>query len=196
MYIKPTRSYYTPSGEQRAARGLFLLLVQDKEKPCNAENTRAIVRKVALRQCGHWMMGSCRIKGEEILISGAYGSDGLPKSVSSRVFAEAIPLPAELYEAWNKGGGWNGSGSEATAMRVWALANLDKLYKPNAPKYVAWMTAADGGFLLGGVKTHRSIGFTSRADAEQWLAGCIETNEGAGRKVAASGIIEQRRKLR
>jgi len=26
-------------------------------------------------------------------------------------------------------GGWNGAGSEANAMREWALANLDKLYK-------------------------------------------------------------------
>lgn len=128
MYIKPTIHGYDSNGEQVARRQLFLILVQDRDKPCGAENTRAIVRKVALRQFGPWMMGSARIKGEKLTISGSYGQDGLPKRVSANVFNAAVPLPAELYEAWNKGGGWNGEGSEAPVMRAWALANLAKLY--------------------------------------------------------------------
>ena len=129
MYIRNTISGYDSSGKQVARRQLFLMLVQDKDKPCCAENTRAIVRKVALSQLGHWMIGFARVKGERLTVSGSYGSDGLPMYVSANVFNEAIPLPAELYEAWLKGGGWNGAGSEASAMRKWANENLAKLYK-------------------------------------------------------------------
>lgn len=128
MFIKPTISGYDSSGQQVARRQLFLMLVQDKDQPCCAANTRAIVRKVALQQFGNFMMGFARIKGELLTISGSYGADGLPMSVSSKVFNEAIPLPAELYDAWNKGGGWNGAGSEADAMRKWAIENLSQLY--------------------------------------------------------------------
>jgi hypothetical protein len=38
-----------------------------------------------------------------------------------------VPIPQELHDAWNKGGGWNGAGSEAPKMVEWARANLDKL---------------------------------------------------------------------
>lgn len=88
---------------------------------------RAIVRRVALHQCGHFMMGSARAFGHRIPISGTYGSDGLPRTVPDAVFEKAIPIPTELHERWNNGGGWNGAGSEAPSMVEWALANLDKL---------------------------------------------------------------------
>lgn len=88
---------------------------------------RALVRKVALHQFGHFMMGSARAFGHRIPISGAYGSDGLPRDVPREVFDRAVPIPRELHDAWNKGGGHNSAGSEADAMRAWALANLDKL---------------------------------------------------------------------
>lgn len=88
---------------------------------------RALVRKVALHQFGHFMMGSARAFGHRLPISGAYGSDGLPRTVPREVFDRAVPIPAELHDAWNKGGGHNGAGSEAIAMRHWALANLDAL---------------------------------------------------------------------
>lgn len=136
MYLQPPQGYCNASGEQFARRGLFLILVQRDpyegtqgklDPPCRPWPIRAIVRKVALHQCGHFMMGSARAFGERIPISGAYGSDGLPRTVSQRVYERAVPVPAELIEAWNKGGGWNSSGSEGPSMREWALANLDKL---------------------------------------------------------------------
>lgn len=122
MYLKPTRSYYVGT-EQATSSAPFLLLLQLNDKPCNAENIFACVRKVALRQLGHFMMGKARIhgRGNWATVSGAYGSDGSPLGVD-KLPADAVPLPAELYEAWNKGGGWNGAGSEATAMRAWAIA--------------------------------------------------------------------------
>jgi hypothetical protein len=88
---------------------------------------RALVRKVAMRQCGHFMMGSARAFGHRIGLSGSYGGDGLTVTVPREVFDKAIPIPTDLHEAWNKGGGHNSAGSEAFAMRDWALANLDKL---------------------------------------------------------------------
>ena len=127
MYIKHTISGYDRSGEQIARRQLFLILLQRDDLKDNA--IRAIVRKVAMRQFGQFMMGFARVKGERITLSGSYGSDGLPKTVSDKVFNEGFPLPDDLRERWNKGGGWNGAGSEANAMREWALANLDKLYR-------------------------------------------------------------------
>ncbi len=85
---------------------------------------RAIVRYVRMRQLGHFMMGSARIGSQRITLSGSYGSDGLPVSVPDEVYQMGAELPGELYNAWNNGGGWNGAGSEAPAMRQWALATF------------------------------------------------------------------------
>jgi len=85
---------------------------------------RAIVRQVALQQCGHWMMGQCRIKGHCIILSGDYGGDGLPTSVPMEVYNEGVELPRALVIEWNHGGGWNSAGSEAMNVRKWALATF------------------------------------------------------------------------
>lgn len=85
---------------------------------------RAIVRYVRMRQVGHWMMGSARIGSHRITLSGSYGSDGLPTTVPDSVYKLGVPLPQELYDAWSNGGGWNCAGSEAEAMRKWALSAL------------------------------------------------------------------------
>lgn len=129
MYIEPTIGGYDSSGEQVTRRARFLILVQ-REGDSGGGEIRALVRSVALRQCGHWMMGRARAFGHSITISGAYGGDGLPRDVPDAVFQRATPLPADLRDAWNKGGGWNGAGSEAPAMRQWALDNIETL----APK--------------------------------------------------------------
>ena len=121
MYLTSGQGYYDASGQQHARRGRFLILMQDKNQPCGRNNIRAIVRKVALSQCGHWMMGRVRIGARWYTVSGSYGDDGLPMNVESDAYALGVPLPTELYDAWNKGNGWNSCGSEATAMRKWAL---------------------------------------------------------------------------
>ena len=119
MYVERTHGYYR-GGEQCASRARFLLLLQLADKPCSRENTFAVVRKVALRQLGHFMMGRVNLGGKWYSVSGAYGSDGLPMSVD-KLPADAVQLPAELYDAWNNGEGWNSAGREAPAMREWAL---------------------------------------------------------------------------
>jgi hypothetical protein len=85
---------------------------------------RGIVRYVRMRQFGQFMMGSAKVGKTRLVLSGSYGSDGLPKSVPDEVYEMGLPLPQELYEAWNKGGGWNSAGREGEAMRRWAKANL------------------------------------------------------------------------
>jgi len=123
MYIEKTASGYDSGGQQVSRRARFLILVQtdgDKE-------IRALVRKVALHQFGHFMMGSARAFGHRIPISGSYGSDGLPCTVPQEVFDKAVPIPEELHKAWNEGGGWNGAGSEALLMQKWALENIEQL---------------------------------------------------------------------
>ena len=123
MYIRPSFSYYR-GAEQCTPRGLFLLLLQPERatigETCARDNIYACVRKVALRQCGAWLMGRVNLGGQWHGVSGAYGHDGLPMTVKA-LPRDAVPLPAELYDAWNKGGGWNSAGNEAPAMRAWAL---------------------------------------------------------------------------
>jgi hypothetical protein len=139
MYIEPARGYYAGT-EQRTSRGRFLLLLQPRldltqpydcklgdpsplQRECSAENTYAVVRKVALRQLGHFMMGRVNLCGKWHSVSGAYGSDGLPMSVD-KLPSDAVKLPRELFDKWSRGGGWNGPGNEATDMRTWALATF------------------------------------------------------------------------
>lgn len=88
---------------------------------------RAIVRHVAMTQCGHFMMGNARVHGHRLTLSGSYGSDGLPDTVPPEVYERGLELPKDLYDAWNNGGGWNSVGSEAPLMRKWALENLKAL---------------------------------------------------------------------
>lgn len=129
MYLQRVAVYYDSRG-QTAGRGFFLILVDDENR--DWRNTplklRAIVRKVAMQQCGHFMMGTARAYGHSITLSGTYGNDGLVRNVPTEVFEKAVPLPEWLQEAWNVGGGWNSSGSEAEAMRAWAWENIEALH--------------------------------------------------------------------
>lgn len=92
----------------------------------NSYPMRALVRYTRMRQMGHWMMGRVRIDGHSLTVSGSYGGDGLPTSVPDNLYALGVDVPAELVDAWNHGGGWNGAGSEAGAMRAWALKTFPR----------------------------------------------------------------------
>ena len=123
MYLENVFSGYDSSGQQMTQRGRFLILFQLQKDNigdmCCAENTYAIVRKVALQQFGHWMMGRANVGGKWITVSGSYGGDGMPRTFTELPH-DAVRLPAELYELWAKGGGHNSAGNEAAAMRKWA----------------------------------------------------------------------------
>ena len=121
MFIANVKGGYDRYGQQRAS-GKFLLLCQ-----CDGEREiRGLVRHASLRQLGQFMMGSMRAFGHSIPLSGAYGNDGLPRDVPRAVWERATPLPPDLYDAWNHGGGWNGPGREAAAMRAWGIGLLAK----------------------------------------------------------------------
>ena len=135
MYIKKTSRYYSDaSGSQATRRQWFLILMSDKTKRFDGTKIRAIVRKVALHQCGHWMMGTARIHGQSITLSGSYGGDGLTTDVPTEVYNAGVPLPEELIKAWTNGGGWNSAGDEGPAVRKWAIENFVNL-APKGARY-------------------------------------------------------------
>ena len=73
------------------------------------------------------MMGRAKIGGTVYVVSGAYGHDGLPLTVSREHFDRyGVPLPDDLRKKWNCGGGWNDAGLEAPAIREWALKTFPK----------------------------------------------------------------------
>lgn len=126
MYIRGGQGYYARDGSQHARRGQFLILLTEDDF-IEKRQLYAITRQVALSQVGHWMMGTARMYGHSVTMSGAYGSDGLtisvsrlPEPIRDRVRAEMAPLPDWLYRLWADGGGWNSAGSEADKMRKWA----------------------------------------------------------------------------
>lgn len=134
MFLTTTKSGYKRDGEQ-FAHGLFLVLMTlDMDQPDYRVDGRlrikAMVRHVRMHQCGHFMMARLKVDGTTIPLSGAYGGDGLTRTVPRDVFdRHGVELPAALYQAWNKGDGWNSAGTEAPDMRTWALENLKTLRK-------------------------------------------------------------------
>jgi len=121
MFIENAHRSYDDDGAQKAGPARFLILLQSKDRSLGPNNFRAVVRKVKLSQCGHFMMGRARVANQTLIISGSYGGDGLPKTVDEDVYAKGVDVPRELYDAWNKGEGWNGAGTEAKAMQKWAV---------------------------------------------------------------------------
>jgi hypothetical protein len=86
------------------------------------------------------MMGSAKLGDYQTTLSGSYGSDGLPETVPDDVYCRfGLELPDELYDAWNNGGGHNSAGSEAVAMRKWALENLKELKATPRKKSRNWV---------------------------------------------------------
>jgi hypothetical protein len=126
MYITNKGYTYYRGSEQRHTRAPFLLLVQDRDIPLGPDNFRALVRKVAMRQCGHFMMGVARINGKSLTVSGSYGGDGLPMDVDKDVYDKGVDVPRRLYDLCSKGGGWNSAGSEAQEMRRWVKDTFRK----------------------------------------------------------------------
>jgi hypothetical protein len=59
--------------------------MQQKNTPSN--EVYGVVRKVSLKQYGHFMMGIARIMNKSVTVSGCYGNDGLIMDVDS------VPAP-------------------------------------------------------------------------------------------------------
>ena len=125
MYLTQTSGYMRGT-EQCVRRAPFLIVVIRYDECGERMPLRGLVRKVALHQVGNFMMGACRVRGERVPLSGAYGADGLPRDVSARVYEAATPMPPELEAEFWAGDGWNGPGKEGNAMLLWGrkLAGL------------------------------------------------------------------------
>lgn len=119
MFIKITKQGYTRDGSA-FAHGRFLVLCQREGWANRNVPIRAFVVYARMSQWGHFMMARARKAGVEISLSGTYGNDGLPRDVPESLYDIATPVPADLVDAWNIGGGWNSAGNEADAMRQWA----------------------------------------------------------------------------
>lgn len=125
MFLSVNRSGYNRHDEQ-VCHGLFLVVFNME----SGGELRAVVRHARMVQCGHWMMASVRVGQHKITLSGDYGGDGLPfmgEKQTADLWERLHPLPAELADAFWRGGGHNCSGSEAPAVREWARAHLDEL---------------------------------------------------------------------
>lgn len=118
MFITLRNSGYDRHGQ--FASGRFLILMQPDVDGGHKAPIHAAVRFTSLRQLGPFMMGHARVKGHTLSLSGAYGNDGLPCTVSQEIYAQGAPLPPELFHAWKTGDGWNGPGTEGPALRAWA----------------------------------------------------------------------------
>lgn len=134
MYFNGSETYYSSDGEQRFRRAPFLILATSKP----GDDLYACIRQVALRQCGHFMMGQARIADMRLILSGSYGSDGLPEDydrLSIRAREKFVRVPdaiSELY--WHpEHTGHNSAGSEARAMAAYArvLENPNKWPQDN-----------------------------------------------------------------
>jgi hypothetical protein len=141
MFIRKSQGGYNRHGEQ-FARGSFLMIFAHNEfkaaeelgipwSEVNLDGRKlyACVRHVSLKQMGAWMMGTARIAGQSVTVSGSYGSDGLPMDYEELTPAgrqKLVEVPKDLADKYWAGGGWNSSGSEAPAMKEWALKTFRK----------------------------------------------------------------------
>jgi hypothetical protein len=126
MFVANTYGGYNSHGEQ-VAHGLFLLLFNSPEFMTGDRELRAVIRHARLRQCGHFMMGSCQVGPARITLSGAYGSDGLPGDPPAGLWERLHPVPEELCQAYWSGSSHNDAGPAGPSLRAWARANLNRL---------------------------------------------------------------------
>lgn len=139
MFIKSAFTAYR--GTMQVSAGWFLILFQRAWDPGTEPqplDLRACIRYASLSQCGHFMMGAVSVGPNRITLSGSYGRDGLPCSAPPDTWDLLHPLPADLQEAYWKGGGHNSAGSEAPALRAWALAHFHALHAAGSRRYLTY----------------------------------------------------------
>lgn len=138
MFLTCDKRGYGENGQ--FIHGYFLMLVQSRDLPIGKDNFRATIVYSRYSQCGQFMMGIIRKFGQKLVLSGSYGSDGLPKTVSHDFYEKCTPIPAELYEKWAKGGGWNSAGSEWNSMREFGLELMKKEIKQKVRHQIGFST--------------------------------------------------------
>jgi hypothetical protein len=130
MFLRDSFTYYTASGEQHASRGDFLILAC-KDTDTNTKALYATVRRVAMSQLGHFMMGYAHVGGASLVMSGQYGSDGLPCGQHKDGLTDAlierffVRVPQAIADEY-----WHGSNGSADAtIRQWAMTQFPRRAK-------------------------------------------------------------------
>lgn len=99
MFLNNSRSGY--KGTAQYAAGDFLIVFCNENElpaPGRKNQLRALVRKVALRQSGHFMTGHVTLLGAKLWLSGAYGHDGLPVEITEYK-RRNVPETPETFES-------------------------------------------------------------------------------------------------
>ena len=138
MFIRVKSSGYNRQDEQ-FCNGDFLIVAQDHNDNALKPELRCLLRYAHLGEFGNFMMGRIVVGKARLVLSGCYGSDGLPFNLTgafeahgetrisleyaNALFSSFHPLPQELQDAFWNGGGWNDGGSEKELLRKWALKN-------------------------------------------------------------------------
>lgn len=156
----------------------FLILMMHRQLPM-----RGLVRRTALHQFGHFMMGHVTLTGKKdgvpwkhrVSLSGCYGGDGLTVEVPREVYDKGTDVPLELVTAWNKGEGWNDAGSEAPLMREWGLSLMRKeaeakALRPKRKRATGRMRADEASRYYYNNIRPRMAGHMKRAVEEQWTS--------------------------
>lgn len=131
MYLEPNHGYYTSTGEQHARQAWYLMLaeldtsapggpIRSQQEPCakacghpttapeqySHSVLYAAVRKVALTQVGHFMMGTANVGGHRITLSGPVGNDGLPMTICPFVDGKPVvaygDVPLDTFRHWER----------------------------------------------------------------------------------------------
>lgn len=150
MFLTPSNTYYDSDGSQRASKAWYLILAcreagpldgmgittRDEQYTCGTcgkahSALYAIARKVALSQLGHFMMGTARIGGHSVVVSGNFGSDGLPDTIGQYGIPSALApyftkLPNDVASSyWHSGEDYHaGKSGDYRQLGLWALARL------------------------------------------------------------------------
>ena len=137
MIIGHGQGYYDRHGQQHSGRRQYLALFSwNRYKAAKEGQTQdvlcypngkprlwAAVRSCALSQFGHFMMGTIRIGGKSITVSGPIGHDGLPldlQDVPLTHHARLTEVPADIAALYWADDGHNDIGSARTALQQWA----------------------------------------------------------------------------
>jgi len=168
MFISKCNGGYDRYGQQRSGPGDFCIFMQGETT--NSLEIKVVVRRVSLKQFGHFMMGTARIGGFKFTMSGAYGADGLTNTVPDQIYnSYGLVLPQELYDQWNNGGGWNSCGSEAQSIRQWCFDNLKELKRnPNYKCEPEGFPNIDGLDIEDLQELHREYWKCRRTKTLQW----------------------------
>lgn len=143
MFVRNAAGGYR--GTNQVAWGWFLLLFQHPHSDIPRAQLRACIRYVHLSQCGHFMMGSARVGPHTIVVSGPYGSDGLPCTTPPDLWERLHPVPDDLQDAYWSGGGHNSAGSEAPKLRAWANDHFSVLHMAGSAAYLRWKESQTNG---------------------------------------------------